>query len=105
MNIQIFGSSKSFDTKKAQRYFSERKIKVQYIDLKEKPMSRGEFNSVKAAVGGYEKLLDESCKDQDLLALVKYLRSDAREDKVFENQTLLKTPTLRYHPNQFESIL
>ena len=69
MNIQIFGTSKSFDTKKAQRYFSERKIKVQYIDLKEKSMSRGEFNSVKAAVGGFENMLDENCKDKDLLAL------------------------------------
>jgi len=95
MNIQIFGISKCFDTKKAQRYFSERKIKVQFIDLKEKPMSRGEFNSVKAAVGGYEKLVDENCKDQDLLTLYKYLTKDAKEEKIFENQVLLKTPIVR----------
>ena len=38
MNIQIFGTKKSFDTKKAQRYFKERRIKVQFIDLKEKEM-------------------------------------------------------------------
>ncbi|HNX15341.1 MAG TPA: arsenate reductase family protein [Oscillospiraceae bacterium] len=95
MNIQIFGISKCFDTKKAQRYFSERKIKVQFIDLKEKPMSRGEFNSVKAAVGGYEKLVDENCKDQDLLALYKYLTKEAKEEKILENQVLLKTPIVR----------
>ena len=95
MNIQIFGTSKCFDTKKAQRYFSERKIKVQFIDLKEKPMSRGEFNSVKAAVGGYEKLIDENCKDQDLLMLYKYLTKDAKEEKILENQVLLKTPIVR----------
>ena len=95
MNIQIFGTLKCFDTKKAQRYFSERKIKVQFIDLKEKPMSRGEFNSVKAAVGGYEKLVDENCKDQDLLMLYKYLTKDAKEEKIFENQVLLKTPIVR----------
>ena len=46
MNIQIFGTTKCFDTKKAQRYFKERGIKFQMIDLKEKGMSRGEFDNV-----------------------------------------------------------
>ncbi len=95
MNIQIFGTSKSFDTKKAQRYFSERKIKVQYVDLRERPMSRGELSSVKVAVGGCEKLVDESCKDKDLLALYKYLTEDAKEEKLLENQVLIKTPIVR----------
>lgn len=95
MNIQIFGTSKSFDTKKAQRYFSERKIKVQYIDLKEKPMSRGEFHSVKAAVGGYENLLDETCKDKALLAMFQHLTEDAKEEKMLEYQILIKTPVVR----------
>ena len=45
MNIQIFGTSKCFDTKKAQHYFKERGIKFQMIDLKEKEMSRGEFEN------------------------------------------------------------
>ena len=36
MNIQIFGSSKCFDTKKAERWFKERRIKYQYIDLPKK---------------------------------------------------------------------
>lgn len=52
MNIQIFGTKKSFDTKKAQRYFKERRIKVQLIDLREKEMSKGELQSVLRAVGG-----------------------------------------------------
>ena len=95
MNIQIFGTLKSNDTKKAQRWFSDRKIKFQFIDLREKDMSRGEFNSVKGAVGGYEKLLDENCKDKDLLVLVRYLADDAKEEKMLENQTLLKTPIVR----------
>ena len=51
MNIQIFGTKKSFDTKKAQRYFKERRIKVQFIDLREKEMSKGELQSVMRAVG------------------------------------------------------
>ncbi len=52
MNIQIFGTNKSFDTKKAQRWFKERGIKFQMIDMKEKGMSRGEFDNVCRAVGG-----------------------------------------------------
>lgn len=95
MNIQIFGTLKSNDTKKAQRWFSERKIKFQFIDLRQKAMSRGEFNSVKVAVGGFEKLLDENCNDKDLLALVRYLTDDAKEEKIFENQILFKTPIVR----------
>lgn len=95
MNIQIFGRTKCFDTKKAQRYFKERGIKFQFIDLKEKTMSKGEFNSVKQAVGGYENMIDENCKDKDLLALVKYLASEDKEEKILENQQILKTPVVR----------
>ena len=46
MNIQIFGKSKCFDTKKAERYFKERRIRVQSIDLLRYGMSNGEFESV-----------------------------------------------------------
>ena len=95
MNIQIFGRTKCFDTKKAQRYFKERGIKFQFIDLKEKPMSKGEFNSVKQAVGGYENMIDGNCKDKDLLALVKYLASEDKEEKILENQQILITPIVR----------
>ena len=95
MNIQIYGTKKCFDTKKAQRYFKERGVKFQFIDLSEKGMSKGEFNSVKQAVGGLEKILNESCKDQDTLALVKYLAESDREAKVLENQQILKTPIVR----------
>lgn len=95
MNIQIFGTKKCFDTKKAQRYFKERGIKFQFIDLNEKGMSKGEFNSVKQAVGGLDKMVDEKCKDQDTLALVKYLVDSDKEAKVLENQQILKTPIVR----------
>ena len=64
MNIQIFGTSKCFDTKKAQRYFKERGIKFQMIDLKEKGMSRGEFDNVARALGGWEKLVKPGGKGQ-----------------------------------------
>ena len=73
MNIQIFGTKKNFDSKKAERYFKERGIKYQFIDMKEKGLSKGEFQSVCQAVGGYNKLIDTDCKDKDLLALITYI--------------------------------
>ena len=73
MNIQIFGTKKSFDTKKAQRYFKERRIKFQFIDLKEKGMSKGELESVMRCVGGIDGVLDRDAKDQDTVALITYL--------------------------------
>lgn len=95
MNIQIFGTKKCNDTKKAQRFFKERGIKLQFIDMKEKGMSKGEFRSVCQAVGGIDNLLDEKTKDQDALALVKYISADEKEDKILENQQILKTPVVR----------
>ena len=95
MNIQIFGTKKCFDTKKADRYFKERGIKFQFIDLKEKGMSKGEFTSVKQAVGGLEKLVDENNKDKNTLALLMYLSDSDKEEKLLENQQLLKTPIVR----------
>jgi arsenate reductase-like glutaredoxin family protein len=95
MNIQIFGTRKCFDTKKAERYFKERGIKYQFIDMKEKCMSRGEFNSIKQSVGGLENLIDNNCKDKNLLALIKYLSDTDKEEKIFENQQLIKTPIVR----------
>lgn len=95
MNIQIFGKSKCFDTKKAERYFQERGIKFQSINLMEKGMSKGEFAKVKQAVGGLNAMLDPKCKDKDLLALVTYLSEEDKEEKVLENQKILKTPIVR----------
>ncbi|MDE7268661.1 MAG: arsenate reductase family protein [Lachnospiraceae bacterium] len=95
MNIQIFGTNKCFDTKKAMRYFKERGIKYQFIDMKEKGMSKGEYTSVKQAVGGIEKLIDENCKDKDTLALIKYISDEDKDEKILENQKVLKTPIVR----------
>jgi len=95
MNIQIFGTNRCFDTKKAMRYFKERNIKYQFIDMKEKGMSKGEYNSVKQAVGGLDKMLDTNCKDKDALALIKYIADEDKDEKLLENQKLLKTPIVR----------
>lgn len=71
MNIQIFGTKKCNDTKKAERFFKERGIKFQFIDMKEKGMSKGEFTSVAQANGGLENMINWECKDKDMLALIK----------------------------------
>lgn len=106
MNIQIFGTKKNFDSKKAERYFKERGIKYQFFDMKEKGMSKGEFQSVCQSLGGYEKLIDREHKDKDLLVLLTYLAEEDRSDKLFENQQIIRIPIVRngkqatigYHP-------
>ncbi len=95
MNIQIFGTKKSADTRKAERYFKERRIKFQYIDLKEKGLSKGEFTSVMQAVGGLDAMIDPGCKDQDLLAMVTYIAASQKMDLVMENQLVLRQPIVR----------
>ena len=95
MNIQIFGTKKSFDTKKAERYFKERGIKYQFIDMKEKGLSKGEFNAVCQAVGGYEALIDPDCKDKDLLVLIQYISAEDKVEKILENQKVIKVPIVR----------
>ena len=69
MNIQIFGTKKSFDSKKAERYFKERGIKYQFID--------------------------PDCRDKDLLALIRYIAEEDRAEKILENQKILKVPIVR----------
>lgn len=95
MNIQIFGTNKCFETKKAMRYFKERNIKYQFIDMKEKGLSKGEYTSVKQAVGGLEKMLNPDCKDKDALALIQYIADEDKDEKVLENQKVLLTPVVR----------
>jgi arsenate reductase-like glutaredoxin family protein len=95
MNIQIFGTNKCFDTKKAMRYFLERGIKYQFIDMNEKGMSKGEYTSVKQAVGGLENMLDEKSKDKSTLTLIKYSSEEDKDEKVLDNQKVLKTPIVR----------
>ena len=87
MNIQIFGKSKCFDTKKAERYFKERRIKYQYIDIIRYGMSRGELTSVKNAVG-----MSALSDDPE----ITWLAYDADKlEKLFEQPELLKTPIVR----------
>ena len=92
MNIQIFGKSKCFDTKKAERYFKERRVKFQSIDLVKTGISPGELKSVKNAVG-LDALIDESNPDAALLRYLAY--EEDKLEKLLENPKLLKTPIVR----------
>ncbi len=95
MNIQIFGTRKCNDTKKAERFFKERGIKYQFIDMKEKGMSKGELTSVAAVNGGISGMVDPDTKDKDTLALFKYIAEEDKLDKLLENQHIIKTPVVR----------
>jgi len=99
--IQIFGTNKNFDVKSAQRWFAERRIPVQFVDLKEKEMSRGEFDSVLDAIArqtgsradAIEEMTDKKSKDY---ASIAYLDDADKADKLFENQIkLMKQPVCR----------
>lgn len=95
MNIQIFGKSKCFDTKKAERYFKERRIKYQSIDLIRFGMTGKEFDSVLRAVGSIDQLIDWNGKSQEITNM-KYMDDvRAKEDKVFDDPALMKTPIVR----------
>lgn len=108
MNIQIFGKSKCFDTKKAERWFKERRIKFQSVDILKFGLSRGELTSVKNAVG-LEALIDQKHPDA---ALLRYLAYDEDKlEKLLEDPKLLATPIVRngrkatvgYHPEIWET--
>lgn len=95
MNIQIFGKTKCFDTRKAERYFKERRLRFQSIDLIKYGMSNSEFESVLRAVGGIDRLIDWEAKAPEV-ALMKYMDdARAKEDKVFDQPALMKTPVVR----------
>lgn len=94
MNIQIFGVKKCFDTKKAERYFKERRIKFQSIDLDIKGLSQGELQSVKASVE-LNNLINMESKNYSRLNLDKISSSSVREELLLNNPSLYRTPIVR----------
>lgn len=95
MNIQIFGSKKSSDSRKAERWFKERRIRFQYIDMQQKGLSKGELASVAHAVGGFHELIDEHAKDGYAVALVQHTPDSMLRDVLLENQQVIRTPIVR----------
>lgn len=95
LNIQIFGKNKCFDTKKAERYFKERRIKYQYVDLLRYGFSGKEFDAVLRGIGGIDQLIDWDGKSQEI-TLMRYMEDRiAKEDKVFDDPSLMRTPIVR----------
>ncbi|MGD0231627.1 MAG: ArsC/Spx/MgsR family protein [Syntrophorhabdales bacterium] len=92
MNIQIFGTRKCQDTKKAERYFKERRIPFQFIDVAERRLSKGELDSLEKAVG-IDNLIDLGGKAYALKSL-KYLTHNIKEE-LLKDALLLKTPVVR----------
>ena len=95
MNIQIFGTKKSSDTRKAERYFKERGIKFQSVDLSVKGLSKRELESVIKCASSIEAVIDEKCKDHDTYLLLKYLDNSAKFEKLLDNSQVLKQPIVR----------
>lgn len=110
MNIQIFGVKKCFDTQKAERYFKERKIKYQLVDLNEKGLSKGELRSIKLAIG-LKNLIDEKSKEYIKLNVANIRSDDMREELLINNPKLYRTPIVRngslatvgFHPEAWSS--
>lgn len=111
MNIQLFGKKKCFDTQKAERWFKERRIKFQSVDLLRFGLSGGEFDSVLRAVGGVDALIDWDAKSPEI-DLMRYMDDKrAKEDKLFDHPELMKTPIVRngkqattgYRPDVWET--
>jgi arsenate reductase len=94
MNIQIFGVKKCFDTQKAERYFKERRIKYQLVDLNQKGLSKGELQSVKAAVG-LKSLIDEKAREYVKLNIANIRTESVKEELLLNNTKLYKTPIVR----------
>ncbi|AET67422.1 glutaredoxin family protein, arsenate reductase [Desulfosporosinus orientis DSM 765] len=110
MNIQIFGVKKCFDTKKAERYFKERRINYQYVDFSIRSLSKGELQSVKNAVG-LKNLINPQAKEYKRLNMDRIISPNLQEELLLNNPGLLRTPIVRngkqatvgYAPEVWES--
>jgi arsenate reductase len=92
MVIQIFGTKKCKDTQKAIRFFKERRIQTQFINLQEKDMSQGELNNIRKYIP-LEELIDKDGKEYEARNL-KYLRHNI-EQELLADPLLFKTPIVR----------
>lgn len=94
MNIQIFGTKKCFDTKKAERFFKERNIKYQFIDLNEKPMSKGEFTSILRSIN-INDLINTKSKEYTKLNFNNIRSAEMKSELLLKNQKVINTPIVR----------
>ena len=93
MNIQIYGAKKCFDTKKAERYFKERGIPYQWIDIHQFGMAKAVFEAAKRIIDA-EDMIDHKAKAYTKLYM-DYIDETKRESTLFENPELFRTPIVR----------
>ena len=107
MNIQIFGKQKCSETKKAKRFFKERKINFQFIDIVRFGISKGEYQSIKNAVGSMDDLINKKSNEYESQFISHLSSIDDIEEKLLANPAMFITPIVRdgkkvtvgYQPN------
>jgi arsenate reductase (glutaredoxin) len=96
MEVQVFGVKKSADTRKALRFFAERRVKTHFVDLNERPASPGELKRFVQRFG-VDRLIDRDSKRFDELGLRHARLSDDRWlERLTEDPLLLRTPLVRH---------
>ena len=96
VEVQIFGTQKSADTRKAQRFFKERRVKVHFVDLKIRAASRGELTRF-AQKFGAEALLDRESRRFQSLGLSTAYYSDKKWLEILEDEPMiLVQPLVRW---------
>lgn len=95
MEVQVFGVKKSAETRKALRFFSERRVKAHFVDLNERPLAEGELQRFIQRFG-IEALVDRESKRYDELGLKHAQSSPSRWlDRLLSEPLLLKLPLVR----------
>ena len=92
MNIQIIGTKKSNNTKKAIRFFKERNIKFHFMDLNERKISEGELSNIMARIS-VDDLLDTESSSYKKRGFA-YMEYDPAEE-ILEDNNLMRTPVVR----------
>lgn len=96
MNVQLYGTKKCSETRKAERWFKERRVALHVVDLAQKGMSPGELRNVAARVGGFEALIDREGKRYLDRGLKYSAPTGPRiEQALIEDPLLLRTPIVR----------
>ena len=100
MSWQVFGTKKCADTRKAERFFKDRRVAVHLVDLSQKGLSAGELRSVAARVGGVEAMIDREGRRYVDKGLKYSAPTGPRiEAMLIEDPLLLKTPIVRRGPD------
>ena len=94
--VQVFGTKKCAETRKAERWFKERSIKIQFVDLKEKGLSPGELRSVASRVGLDRLVNRQSQRFRDKGLRVASFTGPLLEKQLLEDPLLLRTPIVRH---------